>query len=109
MGSIWIKLDPEFKFYNNLDEIYDADEANYFTNDIDNNNELDDTEILENRNRIILDNKYIKIHVRDCFKIFIPLINYEITSKKTNIFDEDVYVYNPLYNAQLKKYLENTW
>ena len=90
LGSMWIKLDPEFKFYHNLDEIYDANETNDFTNHID--NELDDTEISENKIEIenltdsksnyCLDNNYMKFDVReteDCFKILIPLINYEIT------------------------------
>ena len=120
LGSRWIKLDPEFNFYNNLDEIYDANETNDFTNHID--NELDDTEISENKIEIenltdsksnyCLDNNYMKFDVRemeDCFKILIPLINYEITAKKINSFDENGYVHNPLYNIQLKKYLENTW
>jgi hypothetical protein len=121
LGSIWMKLDPEFKFYNNLDEICDANEANDFINDID-NDELDNTDILENEMEIenlidsnfdcCLDNNYLKFDFKvmeDCFKIFIPLINYEITTKKTDSFNEDGYVYNPLYNPQLKKYLENTW
>nr|CAG8446453.1 2450_t:CDS:2 [Entrophospora candida] len=41
----------------------------------------------------------------DCFKILIPLINYELTTKKTNNLGEDGYVYNPLYNPQLRNTL----
>nr|CAG8446447.1 2449_t:CDS:2 [Entrophospora candida] len=49
LGSIWIKLDSEFKFYNDLDMIFDANEANDFIKDID--NELNDTGILENKTK----------------------------------------------------------
>lgn len=110
LGSIWIELDSEFKFYNDLDEIFDANDANDFINDID--NELNDTEILENKTKIEDYDDKIRLNVRemdDCFKIFIPLINYELTTKKTNNIGEGGYVYNPLYNAQLRKYLDNTW
>ncbi|CAJ0759110.1 14379_t:CDS:2, partial [Entrophospora sp. SA101] len=52
----------EFKFYNDLDVIFDANEANDFIKDID-----------------------------TCIKL------------------DNGYGYNPLYNPQLRKYLDNTW
>ena len=103
-------MDPEFIFYNNLDEIYDANETNDFTNHID--NELEIENLTDSKSNYCLDNNYMKFDVReteDCFKILIPLINYERTAKKINSFDENGYVHNPLYNMQLKKYLKNTW
>ncbi|CAJ0645766.1 15025_t:CDS:2, partial [Entrophospora sp. SA101] len=62
INSQSIKKNSEFKFYNDLDVIFDANEANDFIKDID-----------------------------TCIKL------------------DNGYGYNPLYNPQLRKYLDNTW
>jgi hypothetical protein len=129
---IKIKSDPNFNFHNNLDDINDANDANDFVSDPDNEfdnnkyifqdiiNDEQESNILKNEMTIeglinkkfdyYMDDNSLILKIReeaDCLKIYIPLINYEFMTKKIDI-DSD-YAYNPLFNLQLKKYLEDTW